>query len=131
MAAHKGCEKTGGRQKGTPNKATADIKAALRMHGDEFVEALIELTKSDDERVRLGALQTAFDRGFGKAVQTIEAELSVYDSLSLAEQQTLLAALEMLDVAEAEAEPVLAVEARNADGISILAPLKGNGTAEK
>ena len=90
-------ERRGGRKKGTPNKATADIKAALRMHGDEFVEALIELTKSDDERVRLGALQTAFDRGFGKAVQHIETELSVYDSLGLEEQQALLAALEMLD----------------------------------
>ncbi len=43
------------------------------------------------------------DRGHGKAVQHIEAELSVYDSLSLAEQQALLAALEMLDVAD-EAE---------------------------
>ncbi len=103
MAAQKGCQKTGGRQKGTPNKATADIKATLRMHGDEFVEALIELTKSEDERVRLGALQTAFDRGFGKAVQHIETELSVYDSLGLEEQQALLAALEMLDVAD-EAE---------------------------
>ncbi len=97
MAAHKGCEKTGGRQKGTPNKATADIKAALRMHGDKLVKALLKLTESKDERVRLGAIQTAMDRGFGKAVQHIETELSVYDSLSLAEQQALLAALEMLD----------------------------------
>ncbi len=37
------------------------------------------------------------DRGHGKAVQHIEAELSVYDSLGLEEQQALLAALEMLD----------------------------------
>ncbi len=80
-----------GRKKGTGNVATADIKAALRMHGDEMVKALLKLTKSKDERVRLGAIQTALDRGFGKAVQTIEAELSVYDSLSLAEQQALLA----------------------------------------
>ncbi len=63
MPGSKPGERRGGRQKGTPNKATADIKAALRMHGDEFVEALIELTKSKDERVRLGALQVAFDRG--------------------------------------------------------------------
>ncbi len=97
MAAQKGCQKTGGRQKGTPNKATADIKAALRMHGDKLVKALLKLTESTDERVRLGALQTAFDRGFGKAVQHIEAELSVYDSLGLTEQQALLEALEMLN----------------------------------
>ncbi len=55
-------------------------------------------TKSKDERVRLGALQVAFDRGFGKAVQHTEADISVYDSLSLAEQQALLAILESLDV---------------------------------
>ncbi len=97
-------QRRGGRKKGTPNKITADIKAALRMHGDEFVEALIELTKSKDERVRLGALQVAFDRGFGKAVQHLEAEVSVYDSLSLAEQQALIAALEALDAAD-ESEP--------------------------
>ncbi len=58
--------------------------------------ALLKLTKSKDERVRLGALQVAFDRGFGKAVQHTEADISVYDSLSLAEQQALLAALDAL-----------------------------------
>ncbi len=67
-------------------------------------------------RVRLGALQTAFDRGFGKAVQHIETELSVYDSLSLAEQQALLAALELLDVAD-EAE------------VGLIEPPRGNGSA--
>ncbi len=58
--------------------------------------ALLKLTKDKDPRVRLGAIQTAMDRGFGKAVQHIEAELSVYDSLGLAEQQALLAALDEL-----------------------------------
>ncbi len=46
--------------------------------------------------MRLGAIQTALDRGFGKAAQHIEAEISVYDRLSLAEQQVLLAALDEL-----------------------------------
>ncbi len=46
------------------------------------------------------------DRGFGKPVQHIEAELSVYDGLGLAEQQTLLAALEELDLVEALGEPI-------------------------
>ncbi len=118
MPGSKPGERRGGRQKGTPNKATAGIKAALRMHGDEFVEALIELTKSKDERVRLGALQVAFDRGFGKAVQHLEAEVSVYDSLSLAEQQALLAALDALDAAD-EPEPALGEH-----------KLIGNGTAK-
>ena len=107
MPGSKPGERRGGRQKGTPNKATADIKAAIRMHGPEMVEELLRLTQDKDPRVRLGALQTALDRGYGKAVQTIEAEVSVYDSLGLAEQQALLAALDELDLAEAAlAEPV-------------------------
>ncbi len=124
MAAHKGCIKTGGRKKGTPNKITADIKAAFRLHGDELVKALIKLTKSKDERVRLGAIQTAMDRGFGKPVQHIEAEVSVYDSLSLAEQEALLAALDEL----ADAEALEATEATEpALGEH---KLIGNGTAK-
>ena len=68
-AGSKPGERRGGRQKGTPNKATADIKAAFQSHGDALVKALIDLTKSDDERVRLGAIQTCLDRGWGKALQ--------------------------------------------------------------
>ena len=49
-------QKTGGRRKGTPNRATAEIKAAFRLHGDELVGALLKLTKSRDERVRLAAI---------------------------------------------------------------------------
>ena len=64
--------KTGGRRKGTPNRATAEIKAAFRLHGDELVDALLALTKSDDERVRLGAIQAALDRGWGKPAQTVD-----------------------------------------------------------
>ncbi len=121
MPGSKPGERRGGRQKGTPNKATADIKAALRMHGDELVKALLKLTESKDERVRLGAIQTARDRGFGKAVQHIEAELSVYDSLSLDAQQALLAALEMLDTpAVLVTDPMKLPAAR-------LLPVNGNG----
>jgi len=36
------------------------------------VKALLALTKSDDERVRLGAIQACLDRGWGRAVQGIE-----------------------------------------------------------
>ena len=87
--------------------ATAEVKAAFQKHGQELVEALLALTKSEDERVRLGAINACLDRGFGKAVQHLEAEVSVYDSLSLAEQQALLAALDALDAAD-EPEPASA-----------------------
>jgi hypothetical protein len=55
-------QKTGGRRKGVRNKATAEIRAALQLHGDELVGALLALTKSADERVRLGVvIQTRSD----------------------------------------------------------------------
>ena len=95
--AGKGDPKTGGRKKGTPNKTTADIKAAFREHGQEFVRAMLKLTKSKDENVRLKALQICLDRGYGKAVQHIEAEINLYDALGLEDRQNLLAALDALD----------------------------------
>ncbi len=69
--------KTGGRGKGTPNKVTAEIKAALQPHGDELVNGLLALTKSDDERVRLGAIQAALDRGWGRPAQSIDLGVAV------------------------------------------------------
>ena len=36
---------------------------------------MLKLTKSKDENVRLKALQICLDRGYGKAVQHIEAEI--------------------------------------------------------
>ncbi len=64
--------KTGGRRAGTPNKATAEIRAALQLHGDELVKALLALTRSDDERIRLGAIQAALDRGWGRPAQAVQ-----------------------------------------------------------
>ncbi len=64
--------KTGGRRKGTANRATAEIRAAFQLHGDELVQALLKLTQSDDERVRLGAITAALDRGWGKPAQALQ-----------------------------------------------------------
>ncbi len=74
MPGSKPGERRGGRQKGTPNKATADIKAAFQKHGKALVKALLKLTKSDDERVRLGAIQAALDRGWGRPTQAIAGD---------------------------------------------------------
>ena len=64
-------QKTGGRRRGTPNRVTAEIRAVLQLHGDELVEGLLALCKSDDERVRLGAITAALDRGWGKPAQAV------------------------------------------------------------
>lgn len=69
--AGKGSPKTGGRGKGVGNKTTADIKGAFKKHGPELVKALMKLTKSKDENVRVKAINSALDRGFGKPAQTV------------------------------------------------------------
>ena len=66
MPGSKPGERRGGRQKGTPNKTTRDLKAAFQKHEKKLMTALLALTKSDDERVRLGAIQAALDRGWGR-----------------------------------------------------------------
>ena len=53
-----------GRKKGTPNRATVSLKEAFRRHGPELVERLMELTGSDDPRVRISAIREALDRSF-------------------------------------------------------------------
>jgi len=65
-------KKTGGRRRGTPNRVTGEIRAAFQLHGDELVQALLKLTQSDDERVRLGAITAALDRGWGKPAQALQ-----------------------------------------------------------
>ncbi len=75
MPGSKPGERRGGRQKGMPNKVTAEVKAAFRKHGPALVKALMALTKSDDERVRLGAIQAALDRGWGRPSQAVEGTL--------------------------------------------------------
>ncbi len=101
--AGKGDPKTGGRKKGTPNKHTADIKALLRVHGEMFVRELVKLCTHKDANVRHKALKLAFDRGYGQAVQHIEAEINVYEDLSFEEREAMLGTVRAL-IADIEAD---------------------------
>ena len=74
MSGSKPGERRGGRQKGTPNKATAEIKEAFQKHGKALVKALLALTKSTADRVRLGAIQAALDRGYGRPAQAVAGD---------------------------------------------------------
>jgi hypothetical protein len=68
--------KTGGRQKGTPNKITADIKALAQEHGPSAIATIINIMQTgENDGVRLAAAKELIDRGFGKAVQAIEADI--------------------------------------------------------
>lgn len=69
MAAHKGHARVGGRVKGTPNKATAEIKELSRVHGPAGVERLRQLMHDPSGAVAVSAIRELLDRGFGKSPQ--------------------------------------------------------------
>ena len=52
------------------------------MHGDELVKVLLKLTKSDDERVRLGAIQTALRTAKGRVTRPNYLSGAVSESLN-------------------------------------------------
>ncbi len=63
------------------------------------------MDKLANSSARVAAANGLLDRGHGKAVQHIEAEISVYDSLSLSEKQALLEVIEsLLDADEGNPE---------------------------
>lgn len=65
--------KTGGRAKGTPNKATADIKALAQVHASEAIATLANiLMSSESDTARIAAAKELLDRGYGKAMQGVE-----------------------------------------------------------
>ena len=75
MGRPKGLPRTGGRVKGTPNKATADIKALARVHTAAAMKELARLAlEAESERARVAAIKELFDRGFGKASQLLGSD---------------------------------------------------------
>jgi hypothetical protein len=97
--------KTGGRKVGTPNKATADIKAlAQAVAPKAFAEAVRLATGAGTEAVRLRAIEIILDRAYGKPHITTEVNIprDVRD-LSTAELLRVLAAHGI--VAEEAEEP--------------------------
>ena len=87
---------------GSAAKQITDVRDAARQHTRAAVETLASVMedKKAPHSARVAAANSLLDRGHGKAVQHIEAEISVYDSLSFDEQRVLLRALEALDVDE-------------------------------
>ena len=66
MSGSKPGERRGGRKKGTPNKATAEIKEAARKHAPEAIKQLANLMKNaESEAARVSAIKEILDRGYG------------------------------------------------------------------
>ena len=60
MAAEKGHKKWGGRRKGTPNKATREVRTLARQYGLEVIEKLAKLMRGQDKR--LARLEARIDK---------------------------------------------------------------------
>ncbi|MGB9151823.1 MAG: hypothetical protein WCD70_01920 [Alphaproteobacteria bacterium] len=70
--------KTGGRTAGTPNKATAEIKAIAGMHSVEVVDILIDLARNaDSDAAKVSACKELLDRGHGKASQRLDVDANI------------------------------------------------------
>lgn len=73
MPRPKGLPKTGGRVAGTPNKATADIKALAQEHCITAITMLATImTTSESDQAKIAAAKELLDRGFGKSLQGVE-----------------------------------------------------------
>lgn len=80
--------KTGGRVKGVPNKATADIKALAALHAEAAMTELARLSVSaESEAARVAAIKELFDRGFGKAKQTMELDADLKATVTRVERR--------------------------------------------
>ena len=67
--------KTGGRSKGTPNKATAEVKDLAREHGPAAIAKLRAIMdKGASEQAQVAAAKELLDRAYGKATQTIAGD---------------------------------------------------------
>jgi hypothetical protein len=79
MANHtgKGCFKKGesGNPGGRP-KLPADIREAFKARAPEALEVLTRCLQSDDDRVAMMAAQAILDRGYGKPIQAIDANIN-------------------------------------------------------
>jgi hypothetical protein len=61
-----------GRQKGSTNKATREIKAIAQEHGEKAILTLADLmVNAESDSAKIAAAKELLDRGFGKAAQAI------------------------------------------------------------
>jgi len=68
-------ERRGGRQKGTPNKATASLKEMARQYTAEALEALVGVLRdSETDAAKVSAAKEILDRGYGKATTVIAGD---------------------------------------------------------
>lgn len=71
--------KTGGREKGTPNKATASLKEAAQVYTEGALMVLVNVMQDETQpaAARISAATAILDRGHGKPTQAVEVDASM------------------------------------------------------
>lgn len=73
MPGSKPGERRGGRKAGTPNHATAEVKALAQKHGPDAIAELARLgANALSESARVSAIGILLDRAYGKAAPSPE-----------------------------------------------------------
>lgn len=74
-----GLAKTGGRQKGSPNKVTADVKEAAAFYTSDAIATLASIMANKEEAApaRVAAARELLDRAHGKPKQSMDLDASV------------------------------------------------------
>ncbi|MCF4166347.1 hypothetical protein L2U69_11885 [Zavarzinia compransoris] len=91
-----GGPRTGGRQKGTPNKVTADVRAAAQKYTTQALDTLAAIMNDPTkaEAARVSAAKELLDRGHGKSSLPVEVlHRTAFDDLTAEELLRLAGAL--------------------------------------
>lgn len=63
---------------GTPNKATADLRAIAQQYTMQAIDALVSIMQHGEaEAARIGAARELLDRGHGKAPQAVVGDANL------------------------------------------------------
>jgi len=83
-------ERRGGRQKGTPNKATAEIKDLVDQYVPAAVVELARLaTEAESEAARVAAIKELLDRRYGKSKQAVDVDANVKAQVNAVEWRVI------------------------------------------
>ena len=74
-------KKAGGRQAGTPNKVTAEVRALASAYGPAALEELARLgNEAESEQARVSACNSILDRAYGKSRLSAPIEIELADT---------------------------------------------------
>ena len=69
--------KTGGRRKGTPNKATAEVREEAQKYTVEALEGLAQIARTGDtDATKVAAWKAILDRGHGRPAQAVAVNVA-------------------------------------------------------